>query len=122
MPDDPDPGRVAIEANRQNARGACRLHSRQALHAAQDLFGDRNLVWIFRVVLIRERHAERREMIRLESNIHVEQAIKALAQQPSADEQHDCDRQFDDYEICAKAAPESTGVAAPSFRQSLTNL
>jgi len=43
MPDDPDPGRIVVEADRQNARGACRFHSRQALHAAQDLLGARSI-------------------------------------------------------------------------------
>ena len=66
---------------------------------------------------VRQRNRKGRQVVRLKTDFHMEQPIQALAQQPCAHEQHHCQRQFYNDQICSKTPPQSSGVAATTFCQ-----
>jgi hypothetical protein len=71
---------------------------------------------------VRQHNPQRGQMVRLNSNIGMEQTVKALGEQPRTDKKHHGGRQLDNDEVSPEVAPESTGRTAPAFRQIVSGI
>ena len=61
-------------------------------------------------------------MIRLKTDIHVQEAVEALPQQSGADQQHHGDRQLHHDEVRSEAAPRGSRRAPAAFRKVVSQL
>ena len=93
-----------------------RLHARQLLRAAQQLFVE-GAPARFVVSLLRDVHRRVEHVRRIEPEVHRLRAAHAAHEQPRRDEQHERDRDLRDDEHAAGAlASRAVGGAAPPSR------
>ena len=71
--------------------------------------------------MVGKRDEESGEVVGLEGEIDMEQSVEALAEEAGADEEHDGDGEFEDDEVRAETAPESSGGAAVAVVESFAH-
>ena len=76
---DPDPSGVAVKADGQNRGEADRFHSRQARDAVHNLVSHSQNLRIFCVGNLGQLNTDSSEMLRLESDVYMQQPVEAFA-------------------------------------------
>src|SRR5829696_6082522 len=106
-----------ITAQRQRVYRARRLHARHRLEAALQV--DEKLGLPVAVVFdFRQLHVERKDVLRLQTAVHVSQTPETLDQQSSAHQQHHRDRELAYHQHVANAiASRAFTRASPTFFQ-----
>src|SRR5580704_5370945 len=105
LSDNADPVGIAVEAYRHHGRQTNRLHAWQACQTIHysPCKGDALLVVL--VAHIWHSHFQRRQVIGLEAEFDMQQAIKTFSKESRTCQQHNSDRELHDHEIRAKATP-----------------
>lgn len=82
---------------------------------------EQDLLRIAGVLLARGGEAEEREVVRLQSGIDLQQAVKTFAEQAGGHQEDDSGGKFDDDEIRSDAAPVQAGGTASALAESVAH-
>jgi hypothetical protein len=105
----------------EHAGQSRRLYPRQARNAANNFTLKSYDLLIILVRSIGSHYSHGRQMAWIEAQPHVQQPVKALAQEARTGEQHYRDCQFHHHHLCSEPLPELTGGAAIPVTQSITH-
>src|ERR1022692_1340174 len=115
-------GRAAVAAQRNaQAREPHGTDARQRFGTPDHLAGQSDGLLV--IVVTRHRGIDRDadQMLRLDSESHMEEPEEALAQQPRAHQQYHRRRQFEHHQFRSELSPNGAGRSARRLRQSIAN-
>ena len=113
--DEADPIGIAVEAEGRSAGQADGLYAGQGCDTSLDLPLQPDQIGVFGVGDVGSDDAEHGQVIGLEIDVHVQQPVKAFAQQAGADQQHHGDGEFNHDQVGAETPPEAASSSSSAL-------